>query len=209
MADDGTVTIAFRSTLVYVKRPGLDGEKVELPAVFDMATVSDSGNLAVLQTRTSAYPPEPVLWWFDLGSKQAIPIATAEEGCHSPSLNTDVTRMVFLSAANWLESNNTHRLQAFVMDLTTGVLKQLTKGTDTVAEAVSPATGGLLTCGAAMVRSCWLRSRAPEFGDRSPVAEPTYVSLPLVPGSRHSFGCRAIESQATVNGVAVKVFEGR
>jgi uncharacterized protein (TIGR03437 family) len=207
VADDGTVVIAYRSTALYVKRPGLEREYVPVPTVFDAATLSDSGNFAVAMTRVSTFGPKPVLWWFDLGSKEAIPIATAEEGCHSPSLSTDVNRMVFLSAANWLESNNAHRLQAFVMDLTTGVLKQLTKGTDTVAEAVITGDGrGVF----ARLQDGSIQLINVDTGIAqevvAPAPEVSAVNSGFVPGSRHTISLPGNQTPLiTLAGTALRV----
>ena len=117
VSNDGTVVLGRRSTAVLLKRPGLAAEHVVLDHNFDTAVMADGGGFAVLQTVTKPWGSIPGLWIMDLAARTAIPMATADEGCHSATLSTDGNRVVFLSGANWLAKNVSHTKQAFLMEL--------------------------------------------------------------------------------------------
>jgi uncharacterized protein (TIGR03437 family) len=187
VANDGTVVLGRRSTAVLLKRPGLAAEHVVLDHNFDTAVMADGGGFAVLQTVTRPWlwGTIPGLWIMDLAARTAIPMATADEGCHSATLSTDGSRVVFLSGANWLAKNVSHTKQAFLMELGTGELTQLTEGTDSAIEALITGDG----------RSTFVRFQDGSIvrvdnqtGQRSDVIpaapEEMLVTGPVVPGSR-------------------------
>ncbi len=209
VANDGTIVIGLRSRLVFVKRPGIEAEFVELSHNFDTATVADSGNFAVVQTLTTPLGPKPGLWLFDLNSKTAIPMAIANEGCHSPSLSTDGSKVVFLSGANWLTTNASHITQAFMMDLATGALTQLTQG-------VSPAIEALITGDG---RSTFVRlddgaicQVDNQTGERTEVNPTTPQAMEVfgavVPGSRRHMWIKGeVAPRLTIDGIDAKVLQ--
>ncbi len=188
VANDGTLVNAYRSSSVYLKRPGLEGEFIPAPAYFDSATMSDSGNYAILQTRTSKFGPRPVLWLLDLSSKEFFPVAVAEEGCYAPSLSTDGWRMVFLSRANWEGRNNSFSLQAYLMDMRTGSLTQLSEGINGVEEALITGDGrGVYvrdSSGAISFHDLETR-QIQEVVPPTPAVVSFWMPSPLVPGSRY------------------------
>lgn len=187
VADDGSVVIGFRSTQVYVKRAGLEGEFIEVPAVFDTATISDSGNTALLQTRQAIRGPNPGLWWFDIGARTAFPVAAPEEGALGPSMSTDGRRFVFLSAANWSGMNPDKRYQVYLMDLSTGTLTQLTRSAGVSAEALISGDGRVVF---ARLLDGSIQKIQVETGDAEEIVPPTpevqYIPSVFVPGLRHS-----------------------
>lgn len=141
LASDGTFVAAYGSGFFFMKRPGLEGEYSQIEAGFFSATIADSGNFMVGMSPWTIYGLTPKIWLFDLVTKQAVPAAWAEEGCFQPTLSADGSRMAFVSKANWSGTNPTFTLQAFVMDLTTGSLQQLTQGSAQVLEAVISGDG--------------------------------------------------------------------
>jgi uncharacterized protein (TIGR03437 family) len=209
VSNDGTVVIGFRSSLVLVKRPGMEVEWVELNRTFDNAVMADAGNFAVLQTMTRGLGPSPELWLLDLNSRQAIPMAVAAEGCHSATLSSDGSRVVFISGANWLARNASHTKQAFLMELSTGELTQLTEGTDGVIEALITGDG----------RSTFVRfqdgsivrvdNQTGERNDVIPAApEQIVVSGQAVPGSRGYLNIKGNRLPTLrIEGVEAKVIE--
>jgi hypothetical protein len=193
VADDGSVVIGFRSTLVYVKRVGLEREFIELPAVFDTATISDSGNTALLQTRWAVHGPNPGLWWFDIGARTAFPVATPEEGAMGPSISADGTRFAFLSAANWSGMNPDKRHQVYLMDLSTGILTQLTRGAGVSVEALISGDGRVVF---ARLQDGSIQKIQVETGDAEEIVPPApeIPAIPsvFVPGSRHSISSASL-----------------
>lgn len=209
VSNDGTVVLGRRSTAVLLKRPGLPAEHVVLDHNFDTAVMADGGGFAVLQTVTKPWGSIPGLWIMDLAARTAIPMATADEGCHSATLSTDGNRVVFLSGANWLAKNVSHTKQAFLMELGTGELTQLTEGTDGAIEALITGDG----------RSTFVRFQDGSIvrvdnqtGQRidvlPPAPEETLVGGPVVPGSRGWVWIKGNRRPTLrIDGVEAKVLE--
>jgi uncharacterized protein (TIGR03437 family) len=143
VANDGTVALAQASFGVFIKRPGLASETWPAPVSIESATLADSGNFAALMARPLASAgSKPQIWIADFGSRQFVQaVATEEDYCGWPSMSTDGSRMAFISTANWLTTNNSRTTQAFIMDLNTGRLTQLTTGTDDVYPVVLSGDG--------------------------------------------------------------------
>ncbi|MBE0659886.1 MAG: hypothetical protein IH602_19485 [Bryobacteraceae bacterium] len=133
VANDGTVALAKWNPWLFLKRPGLASEAHETPFGTESAAIADSGNFAVLMARSAPPSTKGQIWIADFSSRQMIQaVASDEDHCRWPVLSTDGSRMAFLSTANWLTTNNSRTMQAYMMDLNTGELTQLTKGTNTV-----------------------------------------------------------------------------
>lgn len=129
VANDGTVALAKWNPWVLLKRPGMVAETYQTPFGTESGTIADSGNFAVVMSRYNPSSSKGQIWIADFSSKQILQAVTADEDhCRWPVLSTDGSRMAFISTANWLNTNNSRTMQAFMMDLNTGRLKQLTTG---------------------------------------------------------------------------------
>ncbi len=133
VANDGTVALAKWNPWVFLKRPGLAPETYPTLLWTESATIADSGNYAVVMARPTPPSTKGQIWIADFSSKQIIQaVASDEDTCLWPVLSTDGSQMAFISTADWLGTNDSRTMQAYMMDLNTGKLTQLTKGTNDV-----------------------------------------------------------------------------
>jgi uncharacterized protein (TIGR03437 family) len=206
VAGDGSVVVTSGGPPVYMRRQGMEGEYLEVPIAAIWATMADPGHFAILQSRATPHG----LWLFDLTSRETIPAAIADEGCRYPTLSNDGTRMLFITGANWLTTNPSHTVQAFLMDLNTGKLTQVTSSDEDAAEAVITGDG----------RSAFVRFESGritrvdiESGQTEKVTPPMPVLpvlsefLPMVGGSRYTlrFAIGLNQTTLSIGGREVKV----
>ncbi len=210
VANDGTVAFAKWNPWVFLKRPGLVPETYPTPFGTESGTIADSGNFAVVMAQYNPSSTKGQIWIADFGSKQIIQaVASDEDHCLWPALSTDDSRMAFISTANWLATNNSRTMQAYMMDLYTGKLTQLTKGTkDVYPVAISGDGRGVYARhedGSIQfidVESGQAREIVP------PIPHQIGLSSPLVPGSRHASSLPSSgRIEITIDGVAVHTLE--
>lgn len=141
----GRRVIANNGTAVFLDRMGIltvasrDGvvttPNISMPV--SAAIIDSNGRFVIYEAATT--PPQLVL--YDLASGWEFPFLQAKEGCTQPALSDDNRQLLFLSAANWAASNEMRRTQAWVFDLTTGELRQLTRDPAGIAEATLSGDG--------------------------------------------------------------------
>ncbi|HEY3441708.1 MAG TPA: hypothetical protein VGK29_13175 [Paludibaculum sp.] len=113
----------------------LTAAKTSMPA--SSAIIENEGRYLIYET--DATPHQLML--YDVAAEADLPLVWAEEGCTQPALSDDGLRLLFLSAANWAAGNNQLRVQAWLFDLITGELQQLTHDTAGIAEATLSGDG--------------------------------------------------------------------
>jgi uncharacterized protein (TIGR03437 family) len=109
--------------------------KTSMPA--SSAIIDVEGRYVVYETATT--PHQLIL--YDLAAGWELPLVWADEGCTQPALSDDGLQLLFLSAANWEADNDRQRTQAWLFDLNTGELRQLTQDMAGVAEATLSGDG--------------------------------------------------------------------
>ncbi|MBL0161689.1 MAG: hypothetical protein IPP47_32210 [Bryobacterales bacterium] len=123
-------------TVMLASRDGvLTVAKTSMPA--SSAIIENQGRYLVYET--AATPHQLML--YDVAAEADLPLVWAEEGCTQPALSDDGLRLLFLSAANWAAENDQLRVQAWLFDLITGELQQLTHDTAGLAEATLSGDG--------------------------------------------------------------------
>ncbi len=141
VAPPGRRVIANSGMAVYVN-PYIGGAVmlISRDGVFSAARTSMPASFAIIENEgryivyeTAATPHQLML--YDAAAEWDLPLVWAKEGCTQPALSDDGLRLLFLSAANWAAENNHLRVQAWLFDLVTGELHQLTHDTAGIAEA--------------------------------------------------------------------------
>lgn len=145
VAPVGRRVIANNGTAVYIGSAGAvvladtggvtSTAKTTMPA--SAAIIEPGGRFLVYETAWSAHQ----LMLYDLDSEWELPLVWAEEGCTLPALSDDARHLLFLSAANWEAANDRQRVQAWLFDLTTGELRQLTRDVAGITEATLSGNG--------------------------------------------------------------------
>jgi hypothetical protein len=136
VANDGTVVLASGES-VLIARPGRPLAEATVGGGAAEAVVDDCGRFAVWESGGEL----PFIGVLDLYSLTSIVAVAAEEGCSLPALSEDGATLMFLSRANWEARNDGLRMQVWLMDLPTGVLRQVTSDAAGVAEATISGDG--------------------------------------------------------------------
>jgi hypothetical protein len=131
VANDGTFVAPTFGPALTVRRPGRPTATVPTWQELTNVTISSDARFAVGQTTD----PAPALLAVELATGYQTPLVVAQEGCAAPALSDDGTQLMFLSAANWAASNNEGAVQAWTIDLITGVLTQWTASPAGIAAA--------------------------------------------------------------------------
>jgi len=123
-------------SVMLISRDGVaTAAKTTLPA--SSAIIENEGRYVVYETDTTPHQ----LMLYDIAGEWDIPLVWAEEGCTQPALSDDGLHLLFLSAANWEADNNQQQIQAWLFDLATGELSQLTQDPTGVTEATLSGDG--------------------------------------------------------------------
>jgi len=205
VANDGTVVIGISDRL-QLARTGQPVKEFQANAAIAAAVVDDNARFAVYQTLGQI----PFLWALDLYTGEQTLLVAASEGCSNPVLTEDGTAMLFLSRANWEARNDGLRAQAWLMDLIRGTLRQVTPGSDSIAEATISGDGTLvftLTTSGRVQRTDLLSGETTEMIPSTPeVIASQPVSL--VAGERTELGGAGLsEALVRLNGIEVNVVE--
>ena len=199
---NGAVMLASRDALITVA-------KTSMPA--SAAIIENEGRYLIYETATTPHQ----LMLYDISADWELPLLWAEEGCSQPALSDDGLQLLFLSAANWAAENNQLRVQAWLFDLNTGVLHQLTHDTAGIAEATLSGDGQVawaVTLAGSLLRIDVNSSTVSETVGRTAVLDDYQV--PCTPDSQCIFTGKGLAADVftaedplpfTLGGIEVKV----
>ena len=105
------------------------------------AIIESQGRFVVYGTASSPHQ----LDLYDLTEGREFPLVQADEGCAQPALSDDGRLMLFLSAANLEAKNYGLRIQAWLFDFNTGILRQLTQDPASLTEATLSGDGRIVS----------------------------------------------------------------
>lgn len=174
VANDGTAVFASPEPGLHLLAPGGPVRVIEGPPAIDQAVIDNQARFAVYQ----AGGQQPWLGLVDLATRQNLPVAVAAEGCSAPVLTEDGTGLLFISGANWAAENDGLRPQAWLMDLLSGRLRQLTHDPYGIVEATISGDGSTVfavTAGGALIRLT-----LPGGGVDTVAAQSPWVRFPAV-----------------------------
>jgi len=191
ISDNGTavyVKTYADGAVVLVSREGVETTaKTAMPA--SSAIIDAEGRFVVYESASS--PPQLNL--YDLTEGWEFSLVWAEEGCTQPALSDDGRLMLFLSAANWEAANNELRPQAWLLDLFTGELRQMTQDPAGIVEATLSGDGQAawaVTLAGRLLRIETSSRTVEEIVGRTAALDYDYASC--VPGSECSLTGRGL-----------------
>jgi uncharacterized protein (TIGR03437 family) len=169
-------------------------------------TIADSAQYALYETDS----PSPSIVLLDAITGEQIVAVAAVEGCRAPSLAQDSRTMLFLSAANWEGKNDQQAVQAWLMDLYTGTLRQASSENDDVVEATISGDARVVYAATSGGRVLRIDLASGETSEAVPTTPSVSTwTADEAPGSSYTIlGHGLANAEASLNGIQLKLTGG-
>jgi uncharacterized protein (TIGR03437 family) len=192
VADDGTALAMSAPGALEAVHP--DRKTVPIAASVVAASIDRRARFVFYQTSTN------VIRFRDLGSGFDFALLEDVLGCRQPVLSDDGVALLFLAAANWEDANPEGRTQAWLMDLGTGAMRQMTFDSTGIDSAVLSGDGRVVwsaTVSGQLLRTDVASRLTSTVIGRTPVYEGTSL-YSLAPGSQYVLHGRGFADAAFV-----------